>query len=54
MVQVAEVPRTLSGKKLEVPVKKILLAMEKVANPGAMSNPHSLKWYADYARKLNP
>ncbi|MBP6818001.1 MAG: acetoacetate--CoA ligase [Ferrovibrio sp.] len=56
MVQVAEVPRTLSGKKLEVPVKKILLGqpMEKVANPGAMSNPHSLKWYADYARKLNP
>ncbi len=55
MVQVAEVPRTLSGKKLEVPVKKILLGQspEKVANPGAMSNPQSLKWYADYARKLN-
>src|SRR3546814_2300416 len=32
--QVTEVPRTLSGKKLEVPVKKILLGQpaDKVAN----------------------
>jgi len=34
--QVDQIPRTLSGKKLEVPIKKILLgeAAEKVANPG--------------------
>ncbi len=52
--QVAEVPRTLSGKKLEVPVKKILLGQppEKVANPGAMSNPASLAWFADYASRV--
>lgn len=54
IVQVAEVPRTLSGKKLEVPVKKILLGQpaEKVANPGALSNPLSLNWFADYAKRM--
>lgn len=51
--QVAEVPRTLSGKKLEVPVKKILLgqAAEKVSNPGTMANPGSLAWYVDFAAR---
>lgn len=51
--QVAEVPRTLSGKKLEVPVKKILLGQpaEKVSNPGTMANPGSLAWFVDFARQ---
>jgi acetoacetyl-CoA synthetase len=51
--QVAEVPRTLSGKKLEVPVKKILLGQpaEKVSNPGTMANPGSLGWFVDFAAK---
>ena len=53
--QVAEVPRTLSGKKLEVPVKKILLGqpVEKVSNPGTMANPGSLAWFVDFARQQN-
>ena len=48
-----EIPRTLSGKKMELPVRKLLMgaAEEKVANPDAMSNPHSLQFYVDYARK---
>ncbi len=52
--QVPEVPRTLSGKKLEVPVKRIFLGhpVEKAANPGAMANPDSLKWYIEFGRKL--
>jgi acetoacetyl-CoA synthetase len=51
--QVAEVPRTLSGKKLEVPVKKILLGQpaEKVSNPGTMANPGSLAWFVDFAKQ---
>ncbi|WP_374634621.1 acetoacetate--CoA ligase [Ferrovibrio sp.] len=51
--QVPDVPRTLSGKKLEVPVKKLLLGqpLEKVANLGSMANPQSLDWYVDFARK---
>ncbi|MGH8958222.1 MAG: acetoacetate--CoA ligase [Acidimicrobiia bacterium] len=41
---VASIPRTVSGKKMELPVKKILegQAIDKVANPGAMANPDSL------------
>ena len=49
---IPEVPRTLSGKKMEVPVKKILLGhpVEKAANRDAMSNPASLDWFVAFAR----
>ncbi len=52
VIAVAEVPRTLTGKKLEVPVKKLLLGqpIEKVANRGAMANPASLDWFVELAR----
>lgn len=52
--QIADVPRTLSGKKLEVPVKKILLGQpaDKVSNPGTMANPQSLDWFAEFAATL--
>ncbi|MCC5579806.1 acetoacetate--CoA ligase [Microtetraspora sp. AC03309] len=42
--RVPGIPRTLSGKKLEVPVRKILLGtpVEKAANPDAMANPEVL------------
>lgn len=51
--QVSDVPRTLSGKKLEVPVKKILLGQpaEKVSNPGTMANPGSLAWFVEFAKQ---
>jgi acetoacetyl-CoA synthetase len=51
--QVAEIPRTLSGKKMELPVKKLLLghALEKIANPDAMANPASLQWFVDFAAR---
>ena len=49
---VAEIPRTLSGKKQELPVKKLLLGhpVEKVINRDAMANPGCLDWYLDFAR----
>ncbi len=52
---VDEIPRTLTGKKMELPIKKLLLGMplEKIANPDAMSNPGSLAFYADFARQRN-
>ena len=51
--QVAEIPRTLSGKKMELPVKKLLLghALDKIANPDAMANPGSLQWFVDFAAR---
>jgi acetoacetyl-CoA synthetase len=41
---VGSIPRTVSGKKMELPVKKILQGqpIDQVANPGAMANPESL------------
>lgn len=52
--RVDEIPRTLSGKKLEVPVKKLLLgqAPEKVVNLDSMANPGSLDWFVEFAKKL--
>ena len=51
--QVAEIPRTLSGKKQELPVKKLLLGqpVEKVINKEAMANPACLDWYVGFAQR---
>ena len=44
LAAVAEVPRTLSGKKLEVPIKRLLAgaAVADVVNPGTLQNPAAL------------
>jgi acetoacetyl-CoA synthetase len=49
---VAEVPRTLSGKVLEVPVKRILagVAPERAASRDSLANPAALDWFVDFAR----
>lgn len=48
-----EVPRTLSGKKLELPIKKILLGADagRVANPDSMSNPYTIAYFAAFAER---
>jgi acyl-coenzyme A synthetase/AMP-(fatty) acid ligase len=48
---IPEIPRTLNGKKLEVPIKKILrgIPIEQAANPDAMANPASLQWFVAFA-----
>jgi acetoacetyl-CoA synthetase len=45
------VPRTLSAKKLEVPVKRILTGtpVEKAAAKGALANPESLTEFEQLA-----
>ena len=50
---VAEIPRTLSGKKQELPIKKLLLGqpLAKVVNKDAMANPGCLDWYEGFARE---
>ena len=52
IIQVPEIPVTLTGKKMEVPVRKILMGMpiEQAANCNAMANPLSLDYFADYAK----
>jgi acetoacetyl-CoA synthetase len=46
--QVPGIPRTLSGKKLEVPVRKILLGtpLSAAADPAALANPEVLAFFA--------
>jgi acetoacetyl-CoA synthetase len=51
--QVPVIPRNLTGKKLELPVKKILLgaSIESVASRGSLADPDSLDPYASYAAR---
>mgnify|MGYP000047016255 CR=1 FL=1 len=53
---VPEIPRTLSGKILEVPVKRILLGAdpEKVASRDALANPAALDSFVAWARERTP
>lgn len=45
------VPYTLTGKKMEIPIRKILMgtAPEKAASKDAMTNPQSLDYFVDFA-----
>ncbi|HUP77088.1 MAG TPA: hypothetical protein VM260_00915, partial [Pirellula sp.] len=53
--QVGSVPRNGSGKKLEIPVKRILLgqSLDAVINPDAMANPESIHYFANFAVQLD-
>jgi acetoacetyl-CoA synthetase len=50
---IAEVPRTLSGKALEVPVKRILTGTpaEKAASRDSLANPAALDWFLEFAAR---
>ena len=47
------IPRTLTGKKLEVPIKRILQGAPaaEAAALGAVDHPHALEWYEMFARR---
>jgi acetoacetyl-CoA synthetase len=49
--QVSAIPYTLTGKKMEVPVRRILMGVpvEKAANRAAMANVESLEYFIRYA-----
>jgi acetoacetyl-CoA synthetase len=51
---IPDVPRTLSGKKLEVPIKKILLGVPpaQAANPDSLKNPELLPFFVTLAARL--
>ena len=53
IVAVPAVPRTLSGKKMEVPIKKLMLGqpLARVASADAMANPECLAWYEAHAAR---
>src|SRR6266511_640971 len=53
VLQVAEIPRTLSGKVLEVPVKKILTGTppEDAASRDSLANPAALDYFIELAER---
>jgi acetoacetyl-CoA synthetase len=52
--EIGEVPRTLSGKVLEVPVKRILMGtpVEKAASRDSLANPAALDYFVEMAKTL--
>jgi len=50
---IPEVPYTLSGKKMEVPIRKILLGhpLESAVKRDAMRNPNALAYFLAFSRK---
>lgn len=51
--EVPDLPKTLNGKKLEIPVKKILMGkpVDKVVNKGSLSNQSSLDYFVNVAEE---
>jgi acetoacetyl-CoA synthetase len=51
VLAVPEIPRTLSGKILEVPVKRILMGqpVDRVASRDSLANPDALTWFERHA-----
>ena len=53
--KVPDIPYTLSGKKVEVPIKKILMGKnpENVVSKDSLRNPESLNWFIDFYEYLS-
>ena len=51
ILEAPAVPHTLSGKRLEVPIKKLMSGrpLEKAANIASVDDPDALRWYARFA-----
>jgi acetoacetyl-CoA synthetase len=51
--QIDAIPVTLTGKKLEVPVRRILMGMpaDKAANRAALANPGALEYFIEFAQR---
>jgi acetoacetyl-CoA synthetase len=55
IIEVSDIPYTISGKKTETPVKKILMGKDpvKVINAGALRNPDSMNFFVNFYRSTN-
>jgi acetoacetyl-CoA synthetase len=56
ILAVPAIPRTLSDKKMEVPVKKLFMGVpiHKAANLGATRSPEAVEYFAQLARQTSP
>ena len=54
IVSTPALPTTLTGKKLEVPIKRLIQGIppEKAVNPAIVADPDVLRWYVDFAAGL--
>jgi len=54
MIAVPDVPRTLTGKVVEVPVKRILMGADptQAVSRESLANPKALDWFVTFARTL--
>lgn len=54
VIEVPDIPYTISGKKMEAPVKKILMGMSTAdsLNKGAMRNPQSMAFFETFAESM--
>jgi acetoacetyl-CoA synthetase len=54
IISVKDLPKTLNGKKLEVPIKKILMGtpVESAVNAGSLLNPQSLEFFVEFRGKM--
>jgi acetoacetyl-CoA synthetase len=55
IIQAPGIPFTLTGKRMEVPVRKLLLGMplDKAASAGSARDPNVLRWFAEFAAKAH-
>ncbi|WP_243292162.1 acetoacetate--CoA ligase [Bacillus sp. FJAT-47783] len=53
--RIKELPKTLNGKKLEVPIKKILMGtpVDKAVNMGSLLNPETLQYFEEFQKNMN-
>jgi acetoacetyl-CoA synthetase len=53
IIAVNDIPYTISGKKMEMPVKKILMGkpLEQSVNAGSVKNPESLEFFKTFVVK---
>ena len=51
---VPDLPYTISGKKIEIPIKKLLSgeSAEQIVSKDALKNPEALNWFIEFAQKL--
>lgn len=51
----SEIPRTINDKKMEVPIKKILMGIppKKAINLGSMKNPELINYFLKFKEEMN-
>lgn len=56
IVAAPAIPKTITGKKLELPIKRLLLGHPpgEVVNRDALARPDSIDWFVDYAEACSP